>query len=60
LNNPKITSRFKNSTALTKEDFKRNMLTLTINYQDLKYTLIEEVIKTELVDLIAGIGVIYF
>jgi hypothetical protein len=36
------------------------MLTLTINYQDLKYTLIEEVKKTELVDFIAGIGVIYF
>ena len=51
-----LTSRFKHKANLTFEKIKNSILSLNIYYDELKYTQIDEIIKTQLFDLISNIG----
>ena len=56
LKDPNVLSRFENSTKVDYETLKENILTIYINYDALKSTVIEEAKQMEFVDFIAGIG----
>ena len=56
LKDPNILSRFENSTKVDYETLKENILTIYVNYDALKSTVIEEAKQMEFVDFIAGIG----
>jgi hypothetical protein len=60
LNNPKVIKKFKTNKSLTLDVLKNSLVSFNVFFDDLQYTELNQVKKIELVDLIAGIGVINF
>jgi hypothetical protein len=56
LMNPEIQNKFTNSTDLTKDELRKNVLSLNIYLDSFEYTEITELASQSLLDLIASIG----
>jgi hypothetical protein len=56
LSNPNFISKFSNTSRIQKEMLNKATLMINVYYEDLKYTMIEEVKKTELGDLFSSLG----
>jgi hypothetical protein len=54
--NPVIMSKFPNSTNITLDVWRNNILGLNIYYEELSYVKLEQFKKTEFIDLIANFG----
>jgi hypothetical protein len=54
--NPLVVSKFPNSTVITQDVLRKNILAVSIFYEELNYVKYEQSKKTSIIDLIAGFG----
>jgi hypothetical protein len=56
MSNSKIKSKFPANYTITHEDLLKNMIAINVYYNDLKYTQISQIPKTNIIDLISNLG----
>ena len=56
INNPKIISKYPSGYNITLEDLKQSLISFEIYYNEMTYTLMLELPKIKIVDLVANLG----